>query len=101
MIENGIGTPDSTQAAQIKDLDQQIAAKKARLAEHNRLAHSARLRFHAYSDASVLAHEERHRRQELWAKIVEQPHHHYLDAGQLSDGSIVDLVLDAGDHVGL
>ncbi|HEX7959728.1 MAG TPA: hypothetical protein VF493_07405 [Terriglobales bacterium] len=98
MIENGIGTADSTQAAQIKDLDQQIAAKKARLAEHQRLTHSARLRFHAYSDASVLAHEERHRRQELWAKIVEQPRHNYLDSGQLPDGSIADLVLDTEDQ---
>jgi len=98
MIENSTDTTDSTQAAQIKDLDQQIADKKARLAEHNRLAHSARLRFHAYSDASLFAHEERHRRQELWAKIVERPHHRYLDSGQLPDGSIVDLVLDADDH---
>ena len=98
MIENATDTQNSTQAAQIKDLDQQIADKKARLAEHTRLAHSARLRFHAYSDASVHAFEERHRRQELWAKIVEQPHDRYLDSGQLPDGSMVDLVLDIADH---
>jgi len=98
MIENSTDTPNSTQAAQIKDLDQQIADKKARLAEHNRLAHSARLRFHAYSDASLYAHEERHRRQQLWAKIVEKPHHTYLDSGQLPDGCIVDLVLDPDDQ---
>jgi hypothetical protein len=55
------------------------------------------MRFHAYSDGSLFAYEERQRRQELWAKIIEQPHHKYLDSGHLPDGCIVDLVLDADD----
>jgi len=97
---------NSTQPEQIKDLDQQITAKKAELAEHERLARSAGLRFRAYSDAGLYAFEERQHRQELWAKIVEQPHHKYLDSGELRNDAgsgcgarvIVDLVLDPDDE---
>jgi hypothetical protein len=83
-----------TQPIENNNLDEQIASKQARLADQNRLVNSARLRFHAYSDGAVLAFEERQRRAELWAKIVEQPQHNYLDSEELPDGSIVDLVLD-------
>jgi hypothetical protein len=89
---------NSMQAAQTEDLNQQIAGQKARLAEQERLLHSARLRYRNYSDASLFAFEERERRQDLWAKIIEQPHHKYLDSGHLPDGSIVDLILDANDE---
>jgi hypothetical protein len=88
------------QTTQTEDLSQQIAAQKARLAEQERLLHSARLRFKAYSNASLYAFERRERRAELWHKIVEQPHEKYLDSGHLPDGSnaIVDLVLDPADE---
>src|SRR5215475_9131326 len=98
MNESAAETANSTQPAQIKDLDQQIASQKARLAEQERLLHSARLRFHSYSNAGLYAFENRERRAELWHKIVEQPHHKYLDSGELPDGSIVDLVLDPNDE---
>jgi hypothetical protein len=89
-----------TQTTQTEDLDQQIAAQKARLAEQERLLYAARLRFNAYSNASLYAFERRERRAELWHKIVEQPHEKYLDSGQLPDGScaVVDLVLDPNDE---
>jgi hypothetical protein len=88
------------QTTQTEDLSQQIAAQKARLAEQERLLHSVRLRFKAYSNASLYAFERRERRAELWHKIVEQPHEKYLDSGHLPDGSsaIVDLVLDPADE---
>jgi hypothetical protein len=93
---------NSMQPTQTEDLEQQIATQKARLAEQERLLHSARLRYRNYSDASLFAFEERERRQDLWAKIIEQPHHKYLDSGELTDGSgagaIVDLVLDLNDE---
>jgi hypothetical protein len=98
MNEGATRATNSTQPAQIKDLDQQIASKKAHLAEQERLLHSARLRFHSYSNAGLYAFENRERRAELWHKIVEQPHHKYLDSGHLPDGSIVDLVLDPADE---
>jgi hypothetical protein len=101
MYEDVTDTANPTQTAETTDLDQQIAAQKARLAEQERLLHSARLRYRNYSDASLFAFEERERRQDLWAKIIEQPHHKYLDSGELTDGSgagaIVDLVLDLND----
>ena len=53
---------NSTQPAETTDLDQLIAAKKLELAEQERLARSAGLRFHAYSDGSLYALEERQRR---------------------------------------
>jgi hypothetical protein len=89
---------NSVQPAQTEDLDQQIAAQKARLVEQERLLHSARMRYRAYSDASLFAFESRERRAELWHKIVEQPNEKYLDSGELPNGCIVDLVLDAADH---
>jgi hypothetical protein len=88
---------NSTQTTQTEDLDQQIAAQRARLADQERLLHAARMRYRAYSDASLFAFESRERRAELWHKIVEQPNEKYLDAGQLPNGCIVDLVLDADD----
>src|SRR5690348_12529472 len=101
MSESTTEVENSTQPAETTELDQEIAAKKAELAEHERLARSAGLRFHAYSDASLFAFEERERRQELWAKIIEQPHHKYFDSGELRNDAgarlIVDLVLDPAD----
>jgi hypothetical protein len=102
MYESAAEDANSTQPEQIKDLDQQIASKKAALVENELLARSARMRYRAYSDASLFAFEERERRQDLWAKIIEQPHHKYLDSGELTDGSgagaIVDLVRDLNDE---
>src|SRR5437868_2930219 len=100
MLENATEIPNSTQAAQIEELDQEIAAKKARIAEQNSLLRSAQLHFRAYSKANQYANEERQRRQDLWARIVEQPHHKFFDSGQLpgDSGTIVDLVPDAKDE---
>jgi hypothetical protein len=89
---------NNTQTTQTEDFDQQIAAQKARLADQERLLHAARMRYRAYSDASLFAFESRERRAELWHKIVEQPNEKYLDSGELPNGCIVDLVLDAADH---
>jgi hypothetical protein len=98
MYESAAEDANSTQPEQIKELDQQIAAQKARLTEQERLLHAARMRYRAYSDASLFAFESRERRAELWHKIVEQPNEKYLDSGELPNGCIVDLVLDAADH---
>src|SRR5215510_7321445 len=98
MNESAAESPNSAQPIETNDLDQEIAAKRAHLAEQNRLLHSARLRFHSYSNAGLYAFENRERRAELWHKIVEQPHHKYLDSGHLPDGTIVDLVLDPADE---
>src|SRR5262245_2166413 len=98
MNESATDTPNSAQPIETNQLDHEIASKKARLAEQERLLHSARLRFHSYSNAGLYAFENRERRAALWHKIVEQPHHKYLDSGHLPDGSIVDLVLDPDDE---
>src|SRR5262249_37990329 len=98
MHERAAKATNFTQPIETNDLDQEIASKKARLAEQERLLHSARLRFHSYSNAGLYAFENRDRRAELWHKIVEQPHHKYLHPGQLPDGSIVDLVPDPADE---
>jgi hypothetical protein len=87
MSESTPEVQNSVQPAQTTDLDQQIAAQKVRLADQERLLHAARMRYRAYSDASLFAFESRERRAELWHKIVEQPNEKYLDAGQLPDGA--------------
>ena len=100
MSEHPSDNTNSTQPTESNNLDQQIASKQARLAEQNRLLTSARLRFHvSSSDGKLYDFEESQRRQELYTRIIRQPHHKHIDSGPLpgSSGAIVDLILDSAD----